>query len=78
MNGQQERTVVVLCVCVCLLLLDHLLYYCILAEDKCLFGSVIMFSRILTGGFRYKCFIQKVWQKYCTGTVGRTATEGLG
>ena len=44
-------------VCACLsvsvcLLLEYLLYRCVLAESKCLFGNNIVFSWILIRGFR--------------------------
>ena len=57
-HAQQELMVVVLCVCVCVcvcvccLLLEYLLYRCVLAEGKCLFSNKIVFSWILIRGFR--------------------------
>ena len=48
---QQELLYGSVCVCVCYVL-DYLLHHCGLAEDKCLFGNNIIFSRILTRGFR--------------------------
>ena len=56
------------------LLLEYLLYCCVLAESKCLFGNEIVFSWILIHGFR---FVQKLWRKNFFAALALSALRRL-